>query len=174
MGQWSKTYALVQAWFSRQYVKETVAPKNNLVQGMNSIFPFKILRLLNDVFYPKTAAIFHCTHWIYCSFVLYYPNLTRINSILWTSIFLDSEASRQDFSKVSSNTRSVQMAASFSFWDTLSYKAFTIKKPVKVSAQISSDRSKGDFKQIENNTQMGRALSIGKQPLIYFLFFPIF
>ena len=45
------------AWYrpglAHQDVKQTVAPKNNLVQKMNSIFPFKIIRLLKKDFIPK-------------------------------------------------------------------------------------------------------------------------
>lgn len=70
-------HSLVQAYLSRQYVKVTVAPNDNLVQGMNSMVPFKILRLFNDAFYPKISAILQCTHWVYCSFILRPPHLAK-------------------------------------------------------------------------------------------------
>lgn len=84
-------HSLLPACFSRQYVKETVAPNDNLVQGMNSMVPFIILIFLKMLFIQKYQPFPIAP--IGFTVLLYYVLLLwlSINSILWFSIFLESE-----------------------------------------------------------------------------------
>ena len=76
-------------WY-RPDVKETVAPKNNLIQRMNSVFHFKIMTF-KRCFDPKLVAFPPFIQGL--TVLLYHPNLAGINSVL--EVFLDSEVARQ-------------------------------------------------------------------------------